>query len=103
MDCLTFPRWEGGQYVHLRHRSMDMTELLVQNMTCGHCVSAVTRAIRAVDPQAEVQVDLKSGRVRVSGASAAGELAQALDQAGYPAAQAESTAPAPAKKGCCCA
>jgi copper chaperone len=81
---------------------MDMTELLIQNMTCGHCVSAVTRAIRSVDPQAEVQVDLKSGRVRVDGASAPGDLAKALDQAGYPAAQAESTTPAPARRGCCC-
>ena len=80
-----------------------MTELTVQNMTCGHCVSAVTRAIKALEPQAEVQVDLNSGRVRVDGATPAGALIKALDQAGYPAAQAESSAPARARKGCCCA
>jgi copper chaperone len=83
---------------------MDMTELLVQNMTCGHCVSAVTRAVKALDPQADVQVDLNSRRLRVEGATRAGDLIKALHQAGYPAAQAESIAPpARARKGCCCA
>jgi copper chaperone len=77
-------------------------QLNVQNMTCGHCVSAVTRAIKSLDPQAEVQVDLRSARVRVDGASPAGDLVKALDDAGYPAAEAQSGAPAPAKKGCCC-
>lgn len=35
-----------------------MIELHVDGMTCGHCVSAVTRAVKSVDPQANVQVDL---------------------------------------------
>ena len=65
-----------------------MTELSVQNMTCGHCVSAVTRAVKSIDPQASVQVDLQSRRVRVEGHSSAGELIKALDEAGYPAAPA---------------
>ena len=79
-----------------------MTELNVQNMTCGHCVSAVTRAVNSIDPQASVQVDLQSGRVRVDGTSPARDLVKALDDAGYPAVQAESRAPAAAKKGSCC-
>jgi copper chaperone len=84
--------------------TLTMTELAVQNMTCGHCVSAVTRAIKALEPQADVQVDLSSRRVRVEGATPAGDLIKALDQAGYPAARAESSAPAArARKGCCCA
>ena len=80
-----------------------MIELSVQNMTCGHCVRAVTHAIKALEPQADVQVDLNSGRVRVAGATPAGDLIKVLDQAGYPAAQAESSAPARLRKGCCCA
>ena len=35
-----------------------MIELRVEGMTCGHCVSAVTRAVKALDPEAHVQVDL---------------------------------------------
>lgn len=79
-----------------------MTELNVQNMTCGHCVSAVTRAVKSVDPQAEVQVDLPSGRVRVDSDATAGELIRAIDAAGYPAAAAQEPAKVLAVKSGCC-
>lgn len=80
-----------------------MTELRVEGMTCGHCVSAVTRAVRSVDPRAEVQVDLARGSVTVSGQSEAGELVKAIGEAGYPATVADSkAAPSPRKAGCCC-
>lgn len=65
-----------------------MTELNVSNMTCGHCASAVTRAVKSIDPKAAVQVDLAAGKVRVEGAAPASELVAALDEAGYPAAVA---------------
>lgn len=80
-----------------------MIELKVQNMTCGHCVSAVTRAVKSVEPDAAVQVDLESGRVRVDGRSAAGELIKALEDAGYPASPAQGEATPTPRKGCCCA
>ena len=35
-----------------------MFTLKVSGMTCGGCINAVTRAIQAQDPQAQVQVDL---------------------------------------------
>ena len=79
-----------------------MTELRVGNMTCGHCVSAVTRAVRSVDPRAEVQVDLARGSVTVDGQSEAGELVKAISEAGYPATVADSKAAPPPRKGCCC-
>ncbi len=62
-----------------------MLELNVTGMTCGHCVRTVTEAVKAVDPMAEVQVDLGSKRVRVQGQSSAEELIRALGAAGYPA------------------
>jgi len=65
-----------------------MIELRVEGMTCGHCVSAVTRAVKAVDPEANVQVDLGSGRVRVEGRSSADALGKAIADAGYPASPA---------------
>ena len=37
-----------------------MIEFRVEGMTCGHCVSAVTRAVKAVDPEANVRVDLEA-------------------------------------------
>jgi copper chaperone len=79
-----------------------MLELNVTGMTCGHCVHAVTQAVRTLDPQADVQVDLASKRVRVEGHSSAGELIAALGAAGYPATRAAGAAAAAAtRKGCC--
>jgi copper chaperone len=80
-----------------------MIELRVEGMTCGHCVSAVTRAVKTVDPEANVQVDLGTGRVRVDGRSSADALGKAIAEAGYPASPAGEQAQAAArKKGGCC-
>lgn len=77
-----------------------MIELNVNDMTCGHCTDTVTRAIKSVDPRAEVQVDLASKRVRVQGRAAEDRLIRALNDAGYPALPA--SAPAAARRACCC-
>lgn len=62
-----------------------MIELKVPDMSCNHCRAAVTAAIRAVAPAAEVAVDLEARRVRVGGAADAAPLLAALTAAGYPA------------------
>ena len=80
-----------------------MIELRVEGMTCGHCVSAVTRAVKAVDPEANVEVDLGTGRVRVDGRSSAGALGKAIAEAGYPASPAGEQSPATRRSGGCCA
>ena len=77
-----------------------MLELNVTGMTCDHCVRAVTQAVKTVDPEAKVQVDLGAKRVSVEGRSSADELIRALDAAGYPAVAAREAAPA-AASGCC--
>lgn len=80
-----------------------MIELSVKDVTCGHCVSAVTRAVKAVDPQASVQVDTEGKRVRIEGRRSAGDVMKALEGAGYPAELASTQNPAaPATKRCCC-
>lgn len=56
----------------------------VNDMTCGHCVSTITKALKATDKDAKVQVDLATHRVQVEPAAAdAGELADAIKEAGY--------------------
>lgn len=62
-----------------------MIELTVKDMTCNHCVGVVTKTVKAVDPNATVNVDLQSKRVRVDSASSVGAFTKALDEAGYPA------------------
>jgi len=78
-----------------------MIELHVEGMTCGHCVGTVTRAVKAVDPGANVEVDLGSGRVRVEGRSSVEALGKAIAGAGYPAAPAGEAAVR--RSGGCCA
>jgi len=60
-----------------------MLTLEVKGMTCGHCVKAVTAAVKEVDPKAEVRVDLGSGRVEVETTAAAAAIAAAVADAGY--------------------
>jgi copper chaperone len=55
----------------------------VQGMTCGHCVKAVTQALKSVDPQAEVKVDLPTGKVEVTSDRDHETLARAIAEEGY--------------------
>jgi copper chaperone len=55
----------------------------VQGMSCGHCVGAVTQAVKSVDPQAEVKVDLGSGKVDVQSQQDRGAIARAIEEEGY--------------------
>jgi copper chaperone len=56
----------------------------VEGMSCGHCVGAVTNAVKSVDPQAQVKVDLASGRVEVQSQQDAAAIAKAIADEGYP-------------------
>jgi copper chaperone len=58
-------------------------ELTLPTMTCGHCVSVVTKAIKQTDPQAVVEIDLGSHRVRVDTTEDRETIAAAVAEAGY--------------------
>ncbi len=61
-----------------------MTEFNVQGMSCGGCASRVTKAVHAVDPTAQVQVDLARQTVCVESPVEREVLTSALTAAGYP-------------------
>ena len=61
-----------------------MYELQVEGMSCGHCVSSVTRSVRDVDAAAKVEVDLAQQKVRVDSSASLDEIKSALEEAGYP-------------------
>jgi copper chaperone len=65
-----------------------MLELKVDDMTCGHCVGAVTKAVKELDPKATVRVDLGTKRVSVESAKPASEIMRAIEDAGYPSVAA---------------
>ena len=61
-----------------------MIELDISAMSCGHCVRAVTEAVREVDPQAQVQIDLPTHKARIETSAERQNIIAALRQAGYP-------------------
>ena len=63
---------------------MPMITFEVRDMTCGHCVSTVTKAVQAADRDAAVRVDLATHRVEIEPkAASAAALGQAIRAAGY--------------------
>jgi len=54
------------------------------DMSCGHCVAAITRAVQAADAGARIEADLATHTARVDSPLPREQLAAALDAAGYP-------------------
>ncbi len=56
----------------------------VPDMSCGHCVGAITQALKEADPQAQVAIDLARHRVEVAASQrSADELCAVIAEAGY--------------------
>ncbi len=55
----------------------------VTGMTCGHCEKAVTRALKQVDPQAEVSIDRSANKVEVQSQQPRELLVKAIVEEGY--------------------
>ncbi len=66
-----------------------MYQLQVENMSCGHCVGSVTKAVQAIDPAAQVQIDLASKSVKVESSAALATISAAIVEAGYPVSSAQ--------------
>lgn len=61
-----------------------MYELKVEGMSCGHCVSAVTKSVLDIDSGAKVTVDLGQQKVSVDSSAPLEEIKAAVVEAGYP-------------------
>lgn len=55
----------------------------VTGMTCGHCERAVDRAIKQLDPQADVKIDRQASLVQVQSTQSREALAHAITEEGY--------------------
>ncbi|MFC6673422.1 heavy-metal-associated domain-containing protein [Marinobacterium aestuariivivens] len=55
----------------------------VPKMTCGHCSSTVTTAIKTLDADAKVEIDLKNQQVTIESTADAASIAAILEEAGY--------------------
>ena len=110
-DPLDFPLWQCAELVLVNQTSEAIGDdfLPVDDMTCGHCVSSITKAVKAVDPGALVRIDLAAQRVDIEPTEAdAAELGERSRMAGYTPIAIDSPAgptvqaAAPGRKGCCC-
>ena len=59
----------------------------VTGMTCSHCEKAVIRAIKAIDPLAEVAVDRSQNKVSVQSNQSREVLAKVMVEEGYSVAE----------------
>lgn len=60
-------------------------QLHIETMTCGACARHVTQAIRSVDPNAEVSIEIGARRVLVETVAGEEEVRAALAADGYAA------------------
>jgi len=60
-----------------------MIEFQINDMTCGHCASTITKAVQSLDQAAKVEIDLEAKRVRVESPVGAVKLAAAIRGAGF--------------------
>lgn len=60
-----------------------MYEFLVSGMTCGSCVKSISNAVKSLDAEAEVNVDLKTQKVKVSSGKEQLEIQSSIEEAGY--------------------
>lgn len=70
-----------------------MMKFHVADMTCGHCVSRITKAIVQLHADAKVEADLVNATVSVHSTLSADEIIDAITDAGYTASSD--------KPGCC--
>ena len=67
---------------------METVELKIGGMTCGGCVSSVTRTLQRVPGVQQVDVSLDEARARVTydpATTAPADLKRAVEKAGYEA------------------
>jgi len=59
------------------------TTYTVDGMTCGHCAQAVTNALKALNENAEINVDLEKKAVSITGLEDETAIADAIEEAGF--------------------
>ncbi|PCE31467.1 heavy-metal-associated domain-containing protein [Burkholderia ubonensis] len=58
-------------------------EFEVQDMTCGGCANAITRAVTAADPAATLDIDVAAKRVSVQSTQSAERVQSIIEAAGF--------------------
>ena len=67
-----------------------MHSFTLPDMSCGHCVAAITEALKAADAQARVEIDREARTAQVDSTLPREALVAVLTEAGYPPAPAQA-------------
>lgn len=60
-----------------------MHQFQIADMTCKHCESSVTKAVKQVDPSAELKIDLSTHQVQIESTLERVALSKAISDAGF--------------------
>ena len=60
-----------------------MLVFTIKDMTCGHCVGSITKAIQALDPSAKIEAELTTHSLSVHSQSDAQAIEDCIREAGY--------------------
>src|SRR5689334_13893578 len=75
---LTFPSWQASSCAGSSTLEKTM-EFEVQDMTCGGCANAITRAVTAADPGAKLDIDVAAKRVTVESTQPAARVQSIIE------------------------
>jgi copper chaperone len=64
-------------------KETGMIQLNVPDMTCGHCVSTITKAVKELDSGARVEASVADHMVRVESKASQEEVLRCIADAGY--------------------
>jgi copper chaperone len=67
-------------------KDVNMLELKLPDMSCNHCVAAISKTLKALDANATVHINLDAKSVRIASAASEAAITKALTEAGYPPA-----------------
>ena len=71
----------GFLFIHFQEHFM--IQFQINDMTCGHCAATITKAVKALDGAARVDIDLGAHRVQIESAQPVDILEKAIRAAGY--------------------
>jgi copper chaperone len=73
-----------ASFIHPTKEIMMLT-LSIPDMSCAHCSSAITQAVRHLDPYAQIEFNMHGHQISLSSTASPEALIKALEEAGYPA------------------
>ena len=66
-----------------------MYQIKVEGMSCSGCTNSIAKAVKSLDPAAEVTSDISTQLVQVNSAKDLAILVNSIEEAGFPVLNSE--------------